>query len=64
MAKKPVVNQEECTSCGLCVDLCPGVFQMNDDELAYVVDPSGASEEEIQDAMDQCPVACIIWEEE
>jgi ferredoxin len=64
MAKKPVVDQELCTSCGVCVDLCPGVFQLNDDDLAEVTDPFGASEEEIQEAIDQCPVACITWDEE
>lgn len=63
MARKPVVDQELCTSCGLCVDLCPGVFQLNDDELAEAFDPAGASEDEIQEAIDQCPVLCISWEE-
>jgi ferredoxin len=64
MAKKLVIDQEICTSCGVCVDLCPGVFQLNEDELAVVIDPTGASEEEIQEAIDQCPVVCIAWEEE
>lgn len=64
MAKKLVIDQDLCTSCGVCVDLCPGVFQLNEDELAEVIDPTGASEEEIQEAIDQCPVVCIAWEEE
>ena len=63
MAKKLVIDQDLCTSCGVCVDLCPGVFPLNDDDLAEVIDPAGASEEEIQEAIDQCPVVCIMWEE-
>jgi ferredoxin len=29
-----------------------------------VINPYGASEDEIQDAIDQCPVQCIHWQEE
>lgn len=63
MAKKPHVNQDECTGCENCVDLCPGVFRLNDDMVAEVHNPSGATEEEIQEAIDSCPVECISWEE-
>jgi ferredoxin len=63
MAKSVVIDQDECISCGACVDSCPDVFQLNDDNLAEVYNPDGASEEEIQDAIDSCPVSCISWEE-
>lgn len=61
MAKVPYVDKEECTSCNVCVDMVPGVFQMDDDNKAEVFDPDGASEAEIQEAMDSCPVSCIHW---
>jgi ferredoxin len=63
MAKVPYVNKDECTECGVCVDNVPTVFRMDDDNKAEVFDPNGASEAEIQEAMDLCPVACIIWKE-
>jgi ferredoxin len=63
MAKTVVIDQDECISCGACVDSCPDVFRMNDDNLAEVYAPDGASEEEIEDAIDSCPVTCISWEE-
>lgn len=63
MAKVPVVDQDECTGCETCVDICPGVFALNDDMVAEVTDPKGASEEEIQEAIDSCPVECISWKE-
>lgn len=64
MAKIPYVDQEECTGCGLCEDTCPGVFRLNEDGVAEVYNPEGASEEEIQEAIDNCPVECIHWKEE
>lgn len=62
MSKKPVVDQDVCISCRLCVETAPEVFQMDDNDLAEVYDASGAPEERIQEAIDGCPVNCINWE--
>lgn len=64
MAKSFYVDQEECIGCGACVDSCPDVFRMTEDNIAEVFNAEGASEEEVQDAMDACPVECIHWEDE
>ena len=63
MVRTMIIDQDECISCGACVDTCPEVFRMNDDNLAEVYKADGASEEEIQDAFESCPVSCIQWEE-
>jgi ferredoxin len=64
MSKKPFIDSAECIACGSCEGICPGVFKLNE-ELGYavVIDPAGASEKEIQEAMDACPVTCIHWED-
>jgi ferredoxin len=62
MAKTPYVDKTVCISCELCVNMVPAVFRMGDDGLAEVYDSAGASEEEIQDAIDNCPVSCIHWQ--
>jgi len=56
------VDQDICISCNLCVDTAPEVFRINEDGVAEVYDPVGASEDTIQEAIDACPVACIRWE--
>ncbi len=63
MAKVPYVNQDECISCGLCVEICPEVFRLNDKDLSEVYNPAGAPEAKIQEAIDSCPVQCIQWKE-
>jgi ferredoxin len=62
MARIPYVDKDVCISCNLCVDTVPEVFRNDDDNLAEVYDPAGASEDKIQEAIDACPVACIHWE--
>ncbi|MBN1886070.1 MAG: ferredoxin [Candidatus Krumholzibacteriota bacterium] len=61
MARRPYVDPDLCTGCELCVETCPDVFEMNDEDIAVVYDPKGADEEEIQEAIDNCPVEAIDW---
>lgn len=60
--KKPVVDQDLCISCGLCISTCPGVFQFNNAGKSECYNPEGAAEDEIQTAIDGCPVQAISWE--
>lgn len=63
MAKEVMVNKEECTACNLCIETTPSVFRADSEGLAEVYDVNGASEEEIQEAIDSCPAQCIHWKE-
>ncbi len=62
MHKKPVVDQEVCISCGLCVGICPGVFHFGRVGKSEAYDPNGDTESQIQTAIDGCPVQAISWE--
>ncbi len=62
MAKTPAIDADLCTGCELCVETCSDVFEM-EGELAVVSNPTGASEDEIQEAIDNCPVEAIIWQD-
>ena len=61
MAKEAYVDWSVCIGCGTCVALCPAVFQLNDDGKSHVVDSKAAAENEVQQAIDSCPVQCIHW---
>ena len=57
---KAVVDKDACTGCGLCVETCPDVFEMQDDTAAVKGDaiPSGA-EDSAKQAADDCPSEAI-----
>jgi ferredoxin len=55
--------EDTCTSCGLCCDTCPDVFEMGPDMAQVTVDEVPAEfEEAVQQAADECPVEAIIVE--
>jgi ferredoxin len=63
-AREPWVDQDECISCGLCIDNIPTVFRFADNGKSECYDPEGAPEDGIQtNAIDVCPVSCIHWKE-
>ena len=60
MAKKVVINKDDCFGCGACTATCPEVFQMEDDGKAGVVaKPSDELDAAVEDAVNGCPVAAI-----
>ena len=57
------VHKDECIGCGMCVNICPEVFSMGEDEKAFVIkDTSPETEQGVADAMENCPVAAISEE--
>ena len=64
MAKRVVIDTDECVGCESCVELCSEVFAFNEDEeKAEVIMPEGGPEDCIEEAIDSCPTECISWEE-
>ena len=59
--KTPIVDADHCIGCGLCTEIAPEVFELNDDNIAVVKDPAGAPEKIIQQAISECPVDAISW---
>lgn len=61
---KATVDQDGCIGCGLCADICPEVFQMNDVGLAEAYVPEVPSDliDLANEAADSCPVSVITVE--
>ena len=61
---KAIVDLDLCTGCGLCVDTCPAVFEMNDAVARVLVEsvPEDALDT-CREAADNCPVEAIKIEE-
>ncbi|MDO7785937.1 ferredoxin [Desulforamulus aquiferis] len=58
---KTVVDQDLCISCGACIDVCPEVYEWNDDDKAHaIVDevPEG-QEDSAKEAAESCPTEAI-----
>ena len=57
------IVEDTCTSCGLCVELCPDVFKMGPSQAEVIADPiPPESEDDAQQTADDCPVEAIVIE--
>ena len=56
------VDEDLCTGCGLCEEICPAVFELGDDGLSHVIGDCEENMDCCQEAADSCPVGAIIIE--
>ena len=61
MSIKKVWIEDGCTSCALCEDICPNVFEMQDE--AVVIDGADFDENDIVNALDYSLLADNYFEE-
>jgi ferredoxin len=54
------VDRSLCIGSGDCVDTAPDVFQLDEEDIAVVVDPDGAPLDDILTAAGGCPVSAIF----
>ena len=61
---KAIIDEELCTACGVCEEICPEVFKLGDDIAEVIGDKIPAeAEETAQEALEECPVECIVFED-
>ncbi len=63
---KPVIDHDLCIGDGICEEICPEVFELREDGLAYVIDddPDATLKPKIDEAIKECPTSAIYLEEE
>ncbi|MFP4649643.1 MAG: ferredoxin [Desulfobacterales bacterium] len=58
---EPDVELSECIRCGVCEDICPGVFVITDAGYVRVVQLEDYPEDCVDEAIKNCPSDCIRW---
>ena len=59
-----VVDVDMCTGCGLCVDICPEVFEMEEDLAVVIADPVPVEAvDACREAQESCPAEAICLDE-
>jgi ferredoxin len=53
------IDRDACMGSGNCVFAAPGIFELDDDSVARVVDPEASPEEAVVTAARQCPTHAI-----
>ncbi|MCG2753524.1 MAG: ferredoxin [Desulfobacteraceae bacterium] len=63
MMKTPVVELSDCILCEVCRCVCPSVFHLNDSGFIQVIPMEHYPEDEVAEAIKNCPSNCIQWED-
>ena len=54
------VDRGLCIGSGDCVEAAPGVFELDEEDKARVIDPDGDPADDVVEAARNCPVAAIF----
>ena len=60
--KTPNIDFGECILCGVCTDVAPHAFLLNDAGYIEVLPLDDYSDDDILEAVKNCPKNCISWE--
>ena len=58
------IDQSRCIGAGNCVQIAPAAFQLDEENVAYLVDPSSVDDETLLDAARSCPTDAIYLDTE
>lgn len=59
--KVPVVELSDCIECGICTELWPEVFRMNEAGYVEVIEMPKYPQAAVDEAIKNCPADCIYW---
>jgi ferredoxin len=61
---KVIIDRRKCSGEAICVGIAPEVFDLDEEGIAIVINPEGADEETLLEAMESCPQDAITLIEE
>ncbi|MCD6224655.1 MAG: ferredoxin [Deltaproteobacteria bacterium] len=61
--KIPVVELGDCALCDVCSEVAPSVFRINASGYVEIIELASYPEDEIDEAIKNCPRNCISWEQ-
>ena len=62
--KKPVIDMAECILCEICTALAPHAFRLSDLGYIEVLPLEDYGDDDIHEAMKNCPKDCISWDDD
>ena len=57
--RKVVIDRDACIGAASCIAVAPGTFQLDDENLAFLVDPDECDDEMLLLAAQSCPTNAI-----
>jgi len=57
------VDSNTCIGCTLCTQICPNVFEMQNDGKSKAVNACNDTSEKLEQAIEACPVDAISWDD-
>jgi ferredoxin len=58
------IDQSRCIGAGNCVHIAPTVFQLDEENVAYVLDPTSVDDQTLLEAARACPTDAIYLDTE
>lgn len=58
------IDQSRCIGAGNCVHIAPTAFQLDEENIAYLLDPASVDDETMLDAARSCPTNAIYLDTE
>ena len=62
--KRPVIDLGSCILCEICVEVAPHAFKINGSGFIQIRPLDDYQDENIHEAVNNCPKDCILWEED
>lgn len=61
--KRPIIELSDCIRCEVCVAVSSTVFKLNDAGFIEVRELPSYPQNEVDEAIKNCPANCIFWDQ-